>query len=415
MLKPTQVILKHRAFILIGILLFLIAGIQQGSRQQNDIGGALLDFEAVCALAGGYIGFSLQRLLRTEHSRVVPGYLGNHLVAAFASQVLIVVLCVAGASSFATNYVAMFAVLWGWSLAWCCAGYLGKTSLVLTFWLNVLLMALFYWRVRSSLLGLIQSPFSSGHLIFLFADCAVVALIVLWMRRPRNGELGAVSWARRLPPKTEEALDDVTYFLQQRPFSRIRQLGLGLKPDYWPFSLLATAAFLLWGRYRGGPFRFSQSNFEPIYVWCFMLCYFMLGQGVFTRDRVRSLFPLPVNQHNLIRDYGLTLLLSCAQRWCGFVLVAWFAVRVPLPGLEPLSPPAKVWGYCAGILFIMFGLRALVGSWNDRLLFRILAIWSIVLYASFSDELPMSPALAFVIGFGLITAAYYRWQHVEME
>jgi hypothetical protein len=141
----------------------------------------------------------------------------------------------------------------------------------------------------------------------------------------------------------------------------------------------------------------------------------MLGQGVFTRDRVRSLFPLPVNRHNLIRDYGLTLFLSCAQRWCGFVLVAWFAARVPLPGLEPLSPRPDVWGYCAGILLIMFGLRALVGSWNDRLLFRILGTWVFVFFASLSEELPMSPVLALVIGLGLITAAYYRWHQVEME
>jgi len=413
MLKQAKAILKHRTFLVIGTLLFLIAGIHQGSRWQNDVGGALLNFEVVCALVGGYIGFSLQRLLRTHHSPTIPGFVGKHLVTAFASQVLIVVLCVAGASSFATNYIAMFAVLWGWSLAWCCAGYLGRTSLILTFWLNVLLIAVFYVRLGSSFLALVQSSFSWVHLLFLVADCAVVVLMVVWIRRPRGGERSAVSWARKNPPNTSGALDDVPYFLEQRPWSRIRQLGLSLQPDYWPASLLMTAAVLIWGRYRG--WGFSTSNFGPIYVWCFMLCYFMLGQGVFTRNRVRSLFPLPVSRHTLIRDYGLTLFLSCARRWCGFVFVAWFAVRVPLPGFEPLSPPAIVWVYCAGILLIMFGLRALVGSWNDRLLFRMLAVWPIVLYASFSDELPMSPVLALSVGFGLMTTAYWRWQHVEME
>ena len=159
MLKQGQAILKHRTFILIGILLLLIAGIHQSS-WRNDLGGTLLDFEAVCALAGGYIGFSLQRLLRTERSRVVPGYVGKHLVTAFASQFLVVALCVAGASSFATNYVAMFAVLWGWTLAWCCVGYLGKIPLILTFWLSVFLGSLFYIRLGSSFIALVQGPFS---------------------------------------------------------------------------------------------------------------------------------------------------------------------------------------------------------------------------------------------------------------
>jgi len=299
--------------------MLLVAGIHLRSHDGDGAVGAL----AVCALAGAYIGLSLQRLLRSHYSQTVPGYVDEHLIIAFASQFFVVAFCVLGASGLATNFAGMFAALLGWSLLCSCAGYLGKIPMNILFWLQLLLMSMFYGRLRDSLLVFIQSPFSPRDLILLVVDGILVVLMVVWMRRRPSEEGFTLPWPRKAPPRTAEALDDVPYFLPQGPWARIRQLRLSLKPDYWPLSLLMTAAFLIWGRYGGAPFRFSKSNFEPLYVWCSILCYFMLGQGAFTRDRVRSLFPLPVNRHNLIRDYGLTLFLSCAQRWCGFVLVAW--------------------------------------------------------------------------------------------
>jgi ABC-type transport system involved in cytochrome bd biosynthesis fused ATPase/permease subunit len=107
---------------------------------------------------------------------------------------------------------------------------------------------------------------------------------------------------------------------------------------------------------------------------------------------------------------------ACVRRWLWFVVLAHAAFLALLLKTGAQPPTLEVWIYCLGILLIVFGIRALTGSWDDWLPLRIAAIALLVFYGSFSDVIPfVTPVTTLLVGLALIGAAYCRWRNVEMD
>jgi hypothetical protein len=401
------------------ILGVLAAGMFTAHFETTPIGITLVLFEWLGAMLGIYAGVSLRRQLVSYFSDIVPGYKQKHVIAAISLTAVVAAACIAG-TAFAgagemwdrASTLRMFVLLWGWSLVWFYVGH--EFTMIAYFFpmaMHLSLMPALAVRVEPYLWSLIENSSSTQDFLLAAAVSGFAVLLAFFVARPeREPSERAPSgiWKWLADGVSAKAFDRIPRTVGPGLRSRIRHLEFGLKPDHWVFALMMLVVYTLWGRYRWG--NKGDALTQGVYVWCFMGCSFMLGQDVFTRARLRSLLQLPLKRHDLIRGYGLTLFLSCARRWCALVLVAWGALIVPVPGLAPTSLPGYVWGYCIGILLIVFSLRALAGSWNDHLLFPVGAIVLFLLL-----EIPASPAVAILIGLGLFVAAYYRWCSVELD
>jgi hypothetical protein len=423
MLKQAQLILnayRGRTTAAVAVIGVMATGTVAAYYETTPVGITLVLFEWLASMFGIYAAVILQAQLASYLSPFVPGFRQKQVATAIGLTAFVAGGCVAlsavagkGDMWASASSTRMFALFWAWSLIWFSLGRLINTwAFLFPLAAHLSVTPLLADRVEPYLWLLVQGPsrFEDFLLVAVVGGLAVLLASVIARpvrERPIRESSRGSSRIRKAPKSVERMAQSV----EPGVLSRIRHLELGLKRDYWIVSLIVVIAFMLWWRYRlGNPGAPLPQPFEPVYFWCFMATFFMLGQEVFTRDRLRSLLQLPVSRHDLIREYGLTLFLCCTKRWLGLLVVAWAALTTPLPGLQSVSLPSSGWGYCIGILLIVFSLRALAGSWNDRALFPSGAI---VLYMSL--EIPTAPVIAILIGIGLMWAAYYRWLTVELD
>lgn len=415
-LKHAQFILasyQYRTAATLAVVSVLGTGMASAHFQTTSAGSTLLVFEWLGAMLGIYISASLRTQFRLQVSHVVPGFARKHIAVAISLVIVVVGGCVVGSSIVGTgelwasaSYLRMFALLWAWTLAWACLGYLiGTAIVVVPIIMHLSVMPVLALRVEPVLWNLLQRRSPAETVLLLVAAAGLNGLLAYLVSRP-SAHNGVATWSfsgegpARLfggNPKP----------VRQGLLSRVRHMELGLKPDYWIVGLAVMPVVLTW--FRGSTFLASS---DRIYAFCFLFCSFMGGPDVLRRDRLAPLFSLPLSRMELVRSYGLALLVACVRRWFWFVLVVYIALLVtgaPTPTLE-------VWGYCLGILFIVFGIRALTGSWDDWLPLRIAPVAILVLFAAFSDVIPfVTPITTLSIGLALTGAAYYRWCSVELK
>jgi hypothetical protein len=387
--------------------------------ETTPVGSTLVVFEWMAAQLGVHIGFSLEKQLKPYVSAMVPGFRWKHLVTALGLNFLILASIVLGVFLSGTGpvwtdapFLKMFSLAWGWSLLWISLGhYLGMLAFFPAL-MHLSVMPAAPTVIEPLLWSLIREPGLPAGIVLL-ADGVLCALVCLQVLRRPGASAGRNAFAKMRRERIPYNLHDLP---NQSLSSRVRHLKLSLKPEYWGTSMLIVTAALLWSAYRRyngnlGPF---ETVFGPIYVACFLVCFFMLPRAL-DRDQLRSVFRLPFRRQDIVRDYGMMLLTTCAQRWFWFVLAASAAFLIPLPGVETIPPTVEVWIYCAGILFVTLGARALFASWPDNSLVSLGAVAIPVLYGSFSDVIPMTPALSVFIGIGIVAASYFRWCNVEVD
>jgi hypothetical protein len=413
-LKHAQVILetyRGRAAAAVTIIGVLAVAMIHAHFETVPVRSTLLLLEWLCAFVGIYSAVTLRTQLLAQISHVVPGYTRKHVAAAFGMVLVIVGACVAGSSLTGTgelwasaSYVNMFALLWGWSLAWFGVGYVYARGIA-PILLHLPVLSVLAARMEPVLWSFVGRPSSFEGVILLAAVAGFNGLLAFLVARAAHDGLAKVDFNYGSPAKLFRKAPEL---VGQGLHSRIRHLELGLRPDYWIAGLAIATAIFTW--LRGGPF-----GSEKIYVWFFMWSFFMGGPDVLRRDRLSPLFRLPLSRLDLVRSYGLTLLAACLRRWLWFVLVAHAAILVRLAKADAPPPTLEVWIYCLAILFTVFGVRALLGSWDEWLPLRVAAFAILVLYGTFSDVLPfVTPVTTLCVGLALIGTAYYRWCNLEL-
>lgn len=415
---------RYRILGIVGILMFLLPGWSDLGRGPKYHGSALLDFETLSAFIGAYTGLAIASAFASYISDLAPDFKRNHLAFAFALQILVVAVCVAGTALLSSSewsdvsYVKMFALLWGWCLIWFWGGCYGRGGILSIAALNMLLFAGSARLaggpprgVGELLWPLMQGRFTAADVIFPAFD-VLFAFVLFRGLHERRGNANPETRTRfeLKPPKAFENIpDDIGESL----VSRIKHLKFGLPKDYWLIWLAATAAVHIYSRLRGH--MTDETSLMFLYGWCFACGAMMIPSNALKREHLQVLFQLPLNRREIVRSYGLMLLLYGVRFWLGFVVVSYFALRVPLPNAAPISPSLDVWAYCLAIFLIMFGVRTLLGLKNDSLLYRIVWTLLIVDFASLSDSIVPSVAAAFLVGLSLIGASYYSWLRVEFD
>jgi hypothetical protein len=420
MLKHTQRILasyQYRIAATLVVVSVLGAGMVSAHFETTPVGSPLVLFGWLGAMLGLYVCASLRTQLRLQIFHLVPGYARQHIAVALGLMLVVVGACVAGSSITGTgelwasaSYLRMFALLWAWALAWACLGCLIRTAIVVgPLIMHLPVMPALAVRLEPVLWNLIQRPSAAETFLLLAAAAGLNGLFAYLVSRRSShdgvakGNFSGDSRARLFRGNPGLVGQGLT--------SRIRHMELGLKPDPWIIVLAIMPAVLSW--FRGDTLLSSS---DKIYAFCFLFCSFIGGPDVFRRDRLAPLFRLPLSRTDLVRSYGLAFLVACIRRWFWFVLITYAAFLVLLLKTGAQPPTLEVWIYCLGILFVMFGIRALLGSWDDWLPLRIGAIALLVSYGSFSDVIPfVTPITTLLIGLTLIGAAYYRWCNLELD
>jgi hypothetical protein len=407
-------------FVILGLT--LASAISSLGRGEKYHGSALLDFEMLSAMIGAFTGLSIGTLFRSYVSNLVPHHKRIHLGIAFGLQVLTIAAIVATAARIGddsvwgnVSYLDMAALYWAWSLIWFCGGVYGRNGLIVTAALNLLLTG-FSWKhwlsgVHEALWLLMQRQHFTFGPSFLIADTLFV--LFLWRRLSRTRQEKEEPATLPLSLQAPSTLEEIPELVGDGLGARMRHLRNSLPRDYWILSLALTIVVFIWGRYRG--IWGTVPGGYPIYPWCFMAALFMIPANALKRNRVQILFGLPLSRREIVTSYGVGLLSLCIRNWLGFVVVTFFAFQIPLPTAEPTNLPLETWLYCLAIFLIMFGLRTLLGSWDDSFRLRVIATLIIVEYASASDWIPMRPEGAMFIGLGLIAASYLRWNTLELR
>lgn len=427
MLKHVQLMLntyQGRFLAGAGVVVGLGAAFVTASSENTHAGRALLILECLVAMVGMYLGSTLRSHLDSSNANILPHFKERHLAMAFGLDFLVVVIGVAGTSIIGAStlwsdvsQLRLFALLWGWSLLWIAFGHFfgepSELAFIIPFFVHAAALRFLPDRFEPYLWSLVEKPFSASDVLLLVATGALAALLVYDLRRRHPAEeINNVS-----APK--DARYDVRRMGGDGPGSRILHMKRSLKSTSSVIMFAAYAALFLFVRFRqsqgAGPFGGFETPFGPLYLLCCISCFSTIHADAFGYGRVTSVFQLPFRRQDIVRDYGLALLLAHAERFLWFVLAAGLVYLVPLPGIPQNTPTIDVALYCFGILLVTFGLATLFASWTTRLLPQHGAIAVMVLYASVLDTTLVSPVVSVLIGITLIAAAYYRWCNVELD